>query len=66
MHQVTIHVFLFQKVLQQVEYLLAMALQDDERQRYTDAITMYTCALDYALMAVSTSLVLEKCCILIV
>lgn len=47
--------FLSQKLLQQVEYLLAIALQDDERGKATDASKMYSCAIELAIQAVSNS-----------
>lgn len=43
---------LSQKILQQVEYLLSIALQDDERGRTADASKMYSCAIDFAIQAV--------------
>ena len=43
----------WQKILQQVEYLLSIALQDDERKRIADASKMYTCAIELAIQAVS-------------
>ena len=44
----------FQKIQQQVEYLLKIALQDDERGRSSDASKMYTCAIELAIQAVSS------------
>ena len=43
-----------QKIQQQVEYLLKIALQDDEKGKAADASKMYTCAIELAIQAVST------------
>ena len=40
-------------MVQQVEYLLAIALQDDERGKKADASKMYSCAIELAIQAVS-------------
>ncbi len=41
-----------QKTMQQVEYLLSIALQDDEKKKYRDASKMYSCAIELAIQAV--------------
>lgn len=42
-----------QKVVQQVEYLLTIAVQDDERGKRADASKMYSCAIEVAIQGVS-------------
>ena len=38
-----------------MEYLLAIALQDDERGRSSEASKMYSCAIELAIQAVSAT-----------
>ena len=54
---------MIQKVIQKVEYLLAMAWQDYKRGNMEDASKMYSCAMELANQAVSQTTVLCIVCI---
>ena len=43
---------MLQKVLRQVEYLIEVAMRDDEKGDVKEAEKLYTCAVEVALQAV--------------
>lgn len=56
-------VLLLQKVLRQIEYLIEVAMRDDEKGDVKEAEKLYTCAVEVALQAVGCerSILIKQC-----